>query len=270
MSLPQVRPTDAAVPQRVLGRCEYCGAALTPGYYFCLRCGTPHAAADSVLPHYAPIPLTDGELITQKAPHVRPLFFTYLAVVLGSALLSLVLFQEDWMKWGLWLQSAVFFVTTCVFVVMFRRTLTVQLSRLGFFRWEAWLGLAALVPLLTINYYYHTWIRTAAGVEFDPWPHMGLSRMGLTLFICILPAITEEIAFRGLVQHWLQVAIRPWRAILLASALFMALHFSVISAPYLFLLGMLLGWTKWRTGSLYPAMVIHFAHNYVVVHYFGS
>ena len=54
----------------------------------------------------------------------------------------------------------------------------------------------------------------------------------------------------------------------LASALFTMLHFSVISAPYLFAVGMLLGWTKYRTGSLYPSILLHFLHNYVVVEFF--
>jgi membrane protease YdiL (CAAX protease family) len=84
-----------------------------------------------------------------------------------------------------------------------------------------------------------------------------------------LPAVIEEIAFRGLVQHWLHAAISPFRAMVLASALFTALHFSVLSAPYLFALGMVLGWAKWKTGSLYPSMLIHLVHNLVVLEFFG-
>jgi membrane protease YdiL (CAAX protease family) len=48
----------------------------------------------------------------------------------------------------------------------------------------------------------------------------------------------------------------------------MALHFSVMSAPYLFAVGMLLGWAKQKTGSLYPSIVIHFLHNFLVIAYF--
>ena len=57
-------------------------------------------------------------------------------------------------------------------------------------------------------------------------------------------------------------------AVLIASALFMALHFSVLSAPYLLLVGMLLGWAKLKTGSLYPSMLIHFLHNFIVISFF--
>ena len=91
----------------------------------------------------------------------------------------------------------------------------------------------------------------------------------MIVLFCLFPAVVEEIAFRGLVQHWLQTAISPLKAMLPASALFTALHFSVLGAPYLFMVGMLLGWAKWKTGSLYPSMVIHFLHNLVVIEYFN-
>jgi len=31
---------------------------------------------------------------------------------------------------------------------------------------------------------------------------------------------------------------------------------------------MLLGWVKWKTNSLYPSMLIHFLHNFIVVMFF--
>jgi membrane protease YdiL (CAAX protease family) len=58
--------------------------------------------------------------------------------------------------------------------------------------------------------------------------------------------------------------------VIVASALFAGMHFSVISFPYLFLVGMLLGWTKWKTQSLYPSMLIHFLHNLIVIELLSS
>ena len=37
------------------------------------------------------------------------------------------------------------------------------------------------------------------------------------------------------------------------------------SFPYLFAAGWLLGWMKWKTGSLFPSMVVHFLHNFAVI-----
>ncbi|KKL19209.1 hypothetical protein LCGC14_2467800, partial [marine sediment metagenome] len=150
--------------------------------------------------------------------------------------------------------------------------LRVQLKRLGFLHPAAWVGLLALAPLLGINYVYHGWLTGLDGVaDWNPVAKLrgaGMGEPALIFLFCVCPAVLEEVAFRGLVQHWLQAAIRPAKALLLASGLFMALHFSIVSAPYLFAVGMLLGWTKWKTGSLYPAMAIHFIHNLVVLELF--
>ena len=153
-----------------------------------------------------------------------------------------------------------------------------QFKRFGFHKPAAIIGLAALAPMLFINYWYHTWLTQALGVEApslaEQFLEAGLGQAGLIFFVCVSPGILEEIAFRGLVQHWLQVALKPLWALALASALFAAMHITMplqitaLRFPYLFAVGMLLGWTKWKTGSLYPAMLIHFAHNFAVVRFF--
>jgi len=147
----------------------------------------------------------------------------------------------------------------------------VQFRRGGLLSVTMLLGLAALAALLGINKLYHTFVMRLAGQEMrslsESLRDAGLSHAGMILAFCLFPAVLEEIAFRGLVQHWLQAAITPWKALVLASALFTALHFSIVSAPYLFAVGLLLGWLKQRTGSLYPSMVVHFLHNFVVLEF---
>jgi membrane protease YdiL (CAAX protease family) len=80
-----------------------------------------------------------------------------------------------------------------------------------------------------------------------------------------MPAIVEEIGFRGIIQHQFEKVVSPGIAIGVASLAFSAAHFSVLSSPYLALVGMLLGWMKWKTGSLYPPILAHFLHNLVVI-----
>jgi len=256
-------------PQRVSQEiCRYCGARLRPEYYFCPACATPYKSPDLMIAHIKPVPLTDSELIRARAPHVMNLFWTYAAVILGMVVLYELAFREEDILLLLIIQTAVLFITTCIFAVTHWKSLAVQFRRFGFDKTAAWIGLAALVPLLAVNFFYHSWLRSLAGaesVESDP----ELSHATIIFFICICPAVLEEVAFRGLVQHWLTAAIRPLPAMILASALFTALHRSVVSAPYLFAVGMLLGWTKWKTRSLYPSILIHFLHNWVVMEYFS-
>lgn len=265
-------PTNSSLspPVPPATTCGYCGSRLDPNFYFCIRCATPYKSIEAVTSPAVPLFVSGEQLVQRKAPHVKPLFFTYLGVVLGSAILSLVVTRGDPKRFDTMLlfSEAAMLITTAIFAFIHWRTLAVQLSRLGLLHWAAWAGLAALAPLLCINYYYHSWITQAAGLKespFDALRNSPLGMQGLILLVAVMPAIIEEIAFRGLLQHWLHVALVPWKAIVVASFLFTVLHFSPISFPYLFVLGCLLGWTKWKTGSLYPAMLIHFAHNFTVL-----
>lgn len=259
-------------PPGEAGTCAYCGARLVGGYYFCLACATPYKPVEAVLPVPRPRPLTEGELIRRKAPHVWPVFWTFAAVLLAIAVMSQVVLPNARPDLRMLLGTGAVFLTTCVVAALHWPSLAVQLRRVGFGHSAALVGLAALVPLLAVNYAYHRWLIESLGAK-DASPIRQLRAAGVTeaelvLVFCLLPAAVEEVAFRGLVQHWLQAALAPVRALALASFLFTVLHGSVVSAPYLFGLGMLLGWAKWKTGSLYPSMLIHFLHNLVVVEFF--
>lgn len=244
--------------------CHYCGGRLDEGYYFCPVCATPYKSPELMTAHIKPVPRTESELIRKRAPQAIKLFWTYAAVILAVAVFCDMVFQEENIALALMLQTAAMFVTTCIFASLHWKSLAVQLKRVGFDCAAAWIGLAALVPMLAVNYGYHSWIQSLAGVS-HALPE--LDKATVFFFFCLCPAVLEEIAFRGLVQHWLTAALRPMRALLLASALFMALHFSIISAPYIFALGLLLGWTKWKTNSLYPSILIHFLHNWIALEY---
>jgi uncharacterized protein len=252
--------------------CPYCGAPLAAELYFCWACAAPYKSIETVVTTATPMPLTEGELIRRKAPYVATLFWSYFATVLFSAILAHLLFKDDRPDLKLLVGLAAVLITTCIFSVVFWTSLKMQLLQPGFFHWQAWVGLAILGPMLAINYGYSRFLMWVFSID-DPLPlkdlrAAGIGEVGLIFMFCVWPAISEEIGFRGLLQHWLQIAIRPERAVILAGFLFAAMHFSVLSLPYLFALGILLGWTKWKTGSLYPSMLIHFLHNLIVIEFF--
>lgn len=271
----QLQPFDESgsghqpIERRVTEFCRYCGAPLHAFFYFCLRCGTPYKHPETVVTPAAPVVLTEGELIQMKAPAVAPIFWTYFAVVVFSGIISGILFYEDRPDLAIIFSDVLLFVTTCIVTTIYWKSLVAQFKQIGFGHSVAWLALLLLVPMLGINYAYSTFL-VELGVETDDLfarLRETMSEWALVLIICVSPAVLEEIAFRGLVQHWLQVAIHPVRAIGLASFLFALIHFNILGFPYLFIVGVLLGWAKWKTGSLYPSMLIHFLHNFVVLEY---
>jgi membrane protease YdiL (CAAX protease family) len=243
--------------------CDYCGARLDPTVYFCRGCGKPYQAVERVLPHVPPPRLSDGELVRRKTPQVFNLCWTFTAAVLIVGFLSYVFFR-DRPDLAFLYSSAAIFCLSFVYAVLFFGDLWRQFRRPGFDRWEAWAALAALPLLFLLNYAYHSFLVHYAGAEMVSWEELraaGVDQASLVFSVAVLPAVAEEVAFRGLLQEWLELAIKPQRALLLASAFFMFLHFSILSAPYLFLVGLVLGWVKQRTGSLYPSILIHFLHN---------
>lgn len=93
---------------------------------------------------------------------------------------------------------------------------------------------------------------------------------GSTLFerllvMAVLPAVCEEIAFRGFLLSGFLRKHPPWRAILMSGVLFGAFHMipqQMISAS---VLGVLLGLVATRTGSLFPGIVFHGLHNSLII-----
>jgi membrane protease YdiL (CAAX protease family) len=83
--------------------------------------------------------------------------------------------------------------------------------------------------------------------------------------VCIQPAVFEEIGFRGVILPALQPALAPSEAVIVSALLFMTLHLTIGSFPHLFVMGLVLGYLRVKTGSLLPGMLMHFAHNLLCV-----
>ncbi len=88
--------------------------------------------------------------------------------------------------------------------------------------------------------------------------------------ICILPAIVEEVLFRGLVRQAFG-CYGDVVAILMSSLMFALFHFNLAQSVYPFLYGIILGLVVAKTGNLYYAMVMHFVNNLltILMYYFG-
>lgn len=83
-----------------------------------------------------------------------------------------------------------------------------------------------------------------------------------TLFhVAVVPAICEELLFRGYVLRNFEKSMIPIVAIIVSGLLFGIYHIRLTQLIPLSVLGMLLAWMTMRTGSIWPAIVAHFANN---------
>jgi sodium transport system permease protein len=93
----------------------------------------------------------------------------------------------------------------------------------------------------------------------------GLPLWQLLLFLAVMPAVLEEIAFRGVLQHGLSKRLRPLALCLAVGAIFGLFHvtlFRIIPTAYL---GVVLAASVVLTGSIYPAMLWHAINNTVAL-----
>jgi sodium transport system permease protein len=83
----------------------------------------------------------------------------------------------------------------------------------------------------------------------------------ILLTLAVLPALCEEVAFRGFVFGGLIRQNGVLRAILLSAVFFGLTHGLLQQSIAATFMGLLLGWVAWRTGGIVCTIVMHIIHN---------
>ncbi len=91
-----------------------------------------------------------------------------------------------------------------------------------------------------------------------------LEFLWLVFVVCLTPALSEEIFFRGYVQRTFERTM-GWKSVILIGVLFGLFHFQPLGLITLSILGMLFGYFFYRSKSLLPSMAAHFANNLTAV-----
>jgi sodium transport system permease protein len=83
----------------------------------------------------------------------------------------------------------------------------------------------------------------------------------LILLLSVIPGITEEMTFRGVLLHGLRRRFGPVALALVVGLIFGIFHFQLFRIPVTAALGVLLAAVTLLTGSIFPAMVWHATNN---------
>lgn len=90
--------------------------------------------------------------------------------------------------------------------------------------------------------------------------------LGMAIFLAaFIPAVSEEMMFRGLLLTYLNKRIGQRKAAILSAFIFALLHFSVHGFAALFVIGLFLSRIVNRYQSLWLAIVFHALYNSVVI-----
>lgn len=90
-------------------------------------------------------------------------------------------------------------------------------------------------------------------------------RIAVAVGTVIVGPFMEEMLFRGALYRPLRIDKSPVAVISLTALLFAAVHLDVQKLPPLFLMGLILGYLRWASGSLLPPFLLHAAYNAVPV-----
>jgi membrane protease YdiL (CAAX protease family) len=84
------------------------------------------------------------------------------------------------------------------------------------------------------------------------------------IFLALLPALLEELFFRGLLMDSFMRWGAFW-AIMLSAFAFALSHQMLLRIPGLFVVGVIFGWYKYKTGKLTASILLHLIYNCFIV-----
>jgi membrane protease YdiL (CAAX protease family) len=103
------------------------------------------------------------------------------------------------------------------------------------------------------------------GLVPDRWEpaHAG-AFVAFFLAVAVVAPVVEELTYRGL-GCTLLFPYGKWTAILATGVLFGLAHGLLIALPVLVVFGIAVAWVRFRTGSVYPGMILHGTFNGVAL-----
>lgn len=132
----------------------------------------------------------------------------------------------------------------------------------GVFVWAALLALGSILPTEYLVEKINLTMPDTTRMMFEEVMKVSWGYVAIGLMV----PIAEEIVFRGAIQHTLQVALGkryPWIAIVISALIFGFIHLNLAQGVHAFVIGLLLGWMYYRTGSILPELVFHWVNNSV-------
>ena len=207
----------------------------------------------------------------------------FVCTLIGAAIAALFTLGNDItrLKIGQGISSALMFIAPPIILYAFTRT--EPMRQIGFRKplrwWMVFIGIALMFVSLPLTNILGTWNEKANFGEFletflkmmedaagDLTQRMlevdtiwGL--LGNLLVIALIPAIGEELTFRGVVQQALTRRCNPHVAIWLSAFIFSFIHFQFYGFLPRMFLGLIRGYMFYYSGSIWTSILMHFINN---------
>lgn len=148
-------------------------------------------------------------------------------------------------------------------------TITVK-PRLAHIGW----GVLATVFLITMMVPLNNWVMEGIaklGLK-KPSVDINMDIYSMIIVVCILPAFTEEIIFRGTIAQSLAANKNKPASLAIVGALFALFHMNPAQTIHQFVLGAFMALLVYRSGSIWTSVIVHLFNNVtaVVLSEFGA
>lgn len=246
--------------------CTVCGKALRKGISFCPTCGTPTKNRRRLQRQHR-------KQEDRKARETILLVVWLFAGTFVGLLLLATFTPEDIQPLLLASLSFAWQIVIGLVALIYLRPLRWH-SRL----WKPpkfrWLAIAFPIGALScaVSYIFVLFLFSQISDVLDSAEELKIPELFHISFfftIAIGPAFLEEWIYRGILWRTLERVLPPSRILLATSLLFGVAHTLGtpvgIAIPHRILLGLAAGWLRWRSGSLWPAIALHFTHNALAI-----
>jgi uncharacterized protein len=242
--------------------CGQCGAAWPLGSRTCGTCGQARPASE-------PAPAVEPG-VGRGLFSALLLYFVLLTTLLAPlALAGHLPFDSTEGVLGTFdIVLAIDAVLVVLWSIVHWRDIVPRLRTVGAPRY--WVIALAAVPLTVGLAEANVWVvqETIGGAAIANeamYAAAGYSFVAAMLAIAVQPALIEELAFRGVIFARLQPLLDGRTTVIVTAVMFMVVHLALLSLVFLLSMGLLLGWLRLRSQSLYPGMVLHLLHNTTVL-----
>jgi uncharacterized protein len=106
-------------------------------------------------------------------------------------------------------------------------------------------------------------IAATEGLQFSEFPL--LEFLAIFVLAAVLVPFAEEIFFRGVLYQWLRTRAGLLVALAISSAVFGALHQYIPTVVSITILGVICALVYERSGSLWPAVIVHAVNNGIAI-----
>jgi len=141
------------------------------------------------------------------------------------------------------------------------------------------LPISVAIVLAIISIFLFTPLMNLIDFTFKSWGFMVDNEIPLTekmvdsgkyfalgvLLFALLPAISEELIFRGIIQKGLSSKFNGFTTIIITTILFTLMHGSLQQTVYQILVGIMLSYLAYVGGNILYSIILHFLNNLLVL-----